>query len=63
MWTSLEGWGSTRAEEFRAACDARFVEATVFKTPEEAVALRKLAVADTMEGEVAAGEDDIEKTK
>ncbi|KAI4527448.1 N-terminal acetyltransferase A, auxiliary subunit [Schizophyllum commune Loenen D] len=46
---------STRADEFRAACDAKFPLATVFKTPTEQEELKKQALAkldDTREVDV-----------
>ena len=46
---------SARADEFRAACDAKFPLATVFKTPTEQEELKKQALAkldDTREVDV-----------
>ncbi|EIW77090.1 N-terminal acetyltransferase A, auxiliary subunit [Coniophora puteana RWD-64-598 SS2] len=40
---------SSRADEFRAACDARFELATVFKAPEELERLRKESLGEPVE--------------
>ena len=36
---------SSKAEEFRTACDSKFSLSTVFRTPDEIVELRKDAIA------------------
>ncbi|KAA1473007.1 N-terminal acetyltransferase A, auxiliary subunit [Dentipellis sp. KUC8613] len=47
----LKDIGSPRADEFRAACDASFHLATVFKTPEEIAALKKAAAQGVQDTE------------
>ncbi|KAF9255052.1 N-terminal acetyltransferase A, auxiliary subunit [Marasmius fiardii PR-910] len=46
----LESIKSSRVEEFRKACDARFELSTVFKTPEEREKLAEEVFASTREG-------------
>ncbi|TFY68467.1 hypothetical protein EVG20_g3546 [Dentipellis fragilis] len=52
VFALLKELGSSRADEFRAACDASFQLATVFKTQEEMAAVKKV---------VALGVQDMEK--
>jgi N-alpha-acetyltransferase 15/16, NatA auxiliary subunit len=41
--------GSSRAEEFRAACDARFPLATVFKDEKELATIRASRIFDSVQ--------------
>ncbi|EKM56495.1 uncharacterized protein PHACADRAFT_253657 [Phanerochaete carnosa HHB-10118-sp] len=41
----LDNISSSRTDEFRQACDSRFERSTIFKAPEETIALRKQAIA------------------
>jgi len=45
----LKSLKAPRAEEFRAACDAKFVSSTIFKTAEEQRALRQLVMKGSVE--------------
>ena len=54
----LHDISSSRADEFRKACDDKFELATIFKTSEECAALRKQAIAPPPDASVAVNGDE-----
>ena len=56
----LQELQSSRTDEFRTRCDAKFELSTVFKTSEEIATLRKGAIASQPEPPAINGTDDIE---